>query len=182
MNREQQYNHTSKYLTIVLIVVFLIIFFPLSAFSADLTGKATRILDGDTFHFLSDSPPPSNVKVHKDGTVSVRLRGCDAPEKDQPYGREATENLKELLTGKNLRVEVVDIDRYKRIAGYVYAGSILVNLEQVKAGYAWAYAQYLDRPYASEFYDAEKEAREKKRGLWQEVNPKPPWEWRKARR
>ena len=173
----------TQFLIYVLLFSFLpVLFLPLSAFSADLTGKATRILDGDTFHFLSDSPPPLNVKIHKDGTVSVRLRGCDAPEKDQPYGREATENLKELLTGKNIRVKAMDIDRYGRIAGYVYAGSILVNLEQVKAGYAWAYAQYLDRPYASEFYDAEKEAREKKRGLWQEVNPVPPWEWRKARR
>jgi len=182
MNK-QQYKHSPyKHLTVVLIVVFLIIFSPLSAFSFDLTGRATRVLDGDTFHFLSNSSPPYNVKIHKDGTVSVRLRGCDAPEKDQTYGRESTENLRKLLTRKNLRVEVVDIDRYGRIAGYVYAGSILVNLEQVKAGYAWAYAQYLDRPYASEFYDAEKEAREKKRGLWQEVNPKPPWEWRRTKR
>ncbi len=79
-------------------------------------------------------------------------------------------------------VKVVDIDRYGRIAGYIYVGNVLINLEQVKAGYAWAYTQYLDRPYASEFYNAEKEAREKKRGLWQEANPKPPWEWRKVRR
>ena len=171
-----------RFLTSVLFITILILFFPFITFSFDLTGKATRVLDGDTFHFLSDSSPPSNVKVHKDGTVSVRLRGCDAPEKDQPYGREATENLTKLLIGKNLRVEVVDIDRYGRIAGYVYTGSILVNLEQVKAGYAWAYAQYLDRPYASEFYDAEKEAREKKRGLWQEINPKPPWEWRRTKK
>jgi endonuclease YncB( thermonuclease family) len=64
----------------------------------------------------------------------------------------------------------------------VYLNGKNINLEQVKAGFAWAYAQFLDRPYASEFYNAEKEARKKKLGLWKESNPMPPWEWRKRNR
>lgn len=178
----KRFSPNSSFLTSTLLITILILFFPFITFSFDLTGRATSIVDGDTFHFLSDSPLPSNAKVHKDATVSVRLRGCDAPEKKQPYGREAMENLKRLLAGEKLRIEVMEIDRYGRIAGYVYADSILVNLEQIKAGYAWAYAQYLDRPYASEFYDAEKKARKERRGLWQEMNPKPPWEWRRIKK
>ena len=52
----------------------------------------------------------------------------------------------------------------------------------VKLGYAWAYKQYLKRPYASEYIDAENEARNKKLGLWKQANPQPPWEFRKSLR
>lgn len=54
-----------------------------TAYAFQLTGTVTRVLDGDTLHFLPDGGVPAGVKVHKDGTVSVRLRGIDAPEKRQ---------------------------------------------------------------------------------------------------
>jgi micrococcal nuclease len=50
----------------------------------------------------------------------------------------------------------------------------------VAEGWAWAYTQYLDRPHASEYLQAEEQARAKRLGLWQQSNPKPPWEFRKA--
>jgi endonuclease YncB( thermonuclease family) len=49
-----------------------------------------------------------------------------------------------------------------------------INLEMVKEGYAWAYKEYLARPYASEFIGAENDARSKQLGLWQQTNPMPP--------
>jgi endonuclease YncB( thermonuclease family) len=64
----------------------------------------------------------------------------------------------------------------------VYVNGLNVNLEQVKRGYAWVYLEFLDRPYVSEFYSAEKEARSKGLGLWKQTNPTPPWEWRKMKR
>ena len=76
----------------------------------------------------------------------------------------------------------IDIDRYKRMVGMVYLDSRNINLEMVKEGLAWAYKEYLQRPYASEYLDAEKEARSKSLGLWQQVNPQPPWEFRKLMR
>ncbi len=48
-----------------------------------------------------------------------------------------------------------------------------VNLEMVKRDFAWAYKQYLKRPYASEYIEAENEARAKRLGLWQQANPQP---------
>ncbi len=81
-----------------------------------------------------------------------------------------------------MEVKAKDIDRYKRIVGYVYLGQTNINLKMVEAEYAWAYTKFLDRPYASEFYEAEKEARKAKKGLWQQVNPQPPWGWRAIQR
>jgi endonuclease YncB( thermonuclease family) len=121
----------------------------------------------------------NGAKLHKDGTISVRLRGVDAPEKDQAYGMEAKESLKELIGRKTVKLDIKDIDRYGRVVAYVFVNGVNVNLEQVKRGYAWAYTEYLDRPYASEFYEAEKQARKQRFGLWKELNPTPPWEWRK---
>jgi len=170
-----------KLLTILPIFFFIAIFASVSL-AYTITGTVTRVLDGDTFHLLPESGIPQNVKVHKDGTISVRLRGIDAPEKRQPYGQEAKESLKSLIGGKTIKVEVKDIDRYGRIAGYVFVDGINVNLKQIERGFAWAYTEYLDRPYASEFYNAEKEARKQNLGLWKQLNPTPPWEWRKRNR
>lgn len=49
----------------------------------------------------------------------------------------------------------------------------------VRDGYAWAYREYLHVPYASEYIDAESEARSKRLGLWQQSNPEAPWEFRR---
>ncbi len=49
----------------------------------------------------------------------------------------------------------------------------------IETGYAWAYRKYLKRPYASEYIDAENQARKNRLGLWQQYNPVPPWEFRK---
>ena len=57
-----------------------------------------------------------------------------------------------------------------------------INLEMVQEGYAWAYGQYLKRPYASDYIDAERNARDKRLGLWKDSNPMPPWEFRKMQR
>jgi hypothetical protein len=39
--------------------------------------------------------------------------------------------------------------------------------------------QDLDRPHASQYIQAEEQARKERKGLWQQNNPQPPWEFRK---
>lgn len=169
---------------LVLLLTLIAVFVSCISYAGDtiITGTVKRVLDGDTIHLMSDSIPIVGAKTHKDGTVSVRFRGIDAPEKRQPFGLEAKANLENLIEQKTVKIAVKDIDRYGRIAGYVYLNNKNINLEQVKAGYAWAYSEYLDRPYASEFYKAERQARKDKKGLWQQANPQAPWEWRKNKR
>jgi endonuclease YncB( thermonuclease family) len=148
-------------------------------------GIATQVSDGDTF----------KLETTEGTKLKVRIYGIDAPEKEkfsrrtgkisklgQPYGDEAYNALGSKILSKKVKVEIMDIDRYRRTVGIVYLNGKNINLEMVKEGWAWAYKEYLDRPYASEYLDAEKEARAKRFGLWRQLNPQPPWEFRKLMR
>jgi len=64
----------------------------------------------------------------------------------------------------------------------LYLGDKDINREMVRQGYAWAYKEYLHGPYASEYIEAEREARSQHLGLWQQMNPEPPWEFRRLLR
>jgi endonuclease YncB( thermonuclease family) len=135
----------------------------------ELTGRVVAIADGDTLTVLDDS----NTQ-HK-----IRLAAIDAPEKGQPFGTKARENLAAKVFRQTVRVEVIDVDRYKREVGRIYLGGRFVNMEMVTDGFAWRYVQY-DKP--GEFTAAEADAREHRRGLWADPRAEPPWEWRRAKR
>jgi micrococcal nuclease len=109
----------------------------------------------------------------------IRLHGIDAPEKGQAFATQARENLAAKEFCKIVRVEVVDVDRYRREVGQIYLGDRFINLEMVRDGFAWRYVRY-DK--AGEFTNAEREAREKRRSLWADPNPVPCWEYRREKR
>lgn len=134
-----------------------------------LTGKVVAIADGDTLTVLDDSKTQ-----HK-----IRLAGIDAPEKAQAFGNKARAALGEKVFQQSVRVDVIDVDRYRREVGRIYLGERFINLEMVADGFAWRYVTY-DKP--GEFTTAEANAREHRRGLWADPHPMPPWEWRKAKR
>jgi endonuclease YncB( thermonuclease family) len=127
----------------------------------EISGKVVAIADGDTLTVLD------HAKVqHK-----IRLAGIDAPEKGQPFGTKAREALAGKVFGQVVRVEVIDVDRYKREVGRIYLGERFINMEMVRDGFAWRYVNY-EKP--GEFTAAEADAREHRRGLWAEPNPVPP--------
>jgi len=82
--------------------------------------------------------------------------------------------------GKDVTVQTYGLDKYGRTIGDVYwPDGILLNKELVKAGLAWWYCKYsADQSLAQ----LEIEAREAKRGLWQDPKPVPPWVFRKRQR
>jgi endonuclease YncB( thermonuclease family) len=132
-------------------------------------GRVVAVADGDTLTVLD-----AQDRQHR-----IRLYGIDAPEKAQPFGNQAKKNLSSKVFGASVRVEVVDVDRYRREVGRVFLGERLINLELVREGYAWRYAQF-DRHH--EFDRAEAEARRYRRGLWSAPHPTPPWEFRREQR
>jgi micrococcal nuclease len=139
-------------------------------------GTVIEVHDGDTVIIR-----PDKVGEKK---ITCRLYGIDAPEvphngkRGQPYGREAQRELRNLIDGYRVTVTLTGDKTYKREVCIIEKAGIDINLEMVKRGFAWAYRQYLKRPHASEYIGAENEARGKKRGLWVQRNPQPPWEYR----
>ena len=142
-------------------------------------GLCTKVIDGDTIHVVTGG----NVRF------KVRLERIDAPESDQPYGKEATDYLAKLIKGRTVRVEWVKKDRYGRILGIVYydqpgnpnskPNRQDINLTMVSTGNAWHYSYFDQTPaYAA----AESAAKEKKLGLWASESPISPYDWRKNKR
>ena len=111
----------------------------------------------------------------------IRLWGIDAPEADQPYGKQATETLKALLRNKVTYLEIADRDRYGRqVARLFTSDGTNINLALVCDGAAWWYAKYA--PSATELSGCEADARAKKLGLWAEETPINPSDWRRGNR
>ena len=74
-----------------------------------------------------------------------------------------------------MRVAWSKRDKYNRILGTVYANGEEVNLEMLKAGYAWHYKRFDSTPA---YAQAESAARAARRGLWSDPNPIPPEQFR----
>lgn len=137
-----------------------------------LSGKVVSITDGDTLTLLT--PEKKQVKV--------RLDGIDAPERKQSYGTEAREHLADMVFQKDVKVEVVDKDRYGRSVGKIKVGRVDVNHAMVRAGYAWWYEKYA--PDNVKLQKAEALARKEKKGLWAAedgITPQAPWDYRKKK-
>ena len=134
-----------------------------------LVGNVIRVSDGDTI-WVRDKLG----QRHK-----IRLDRIDAPESNQPFGKESTLHLQSLIGGRDVLIEYKTTDRYGRILGIIYLGDMDVNLQMVRDGYAWHYKHFDTTPsYAA----AEREAQAAKRGLWAATNPIHPRKWRKGKR
>lgn len=136
-------------------------------------GKVVGVSDGDTITVLD-----KNNKEHK-----IRFGGIDAPESKQDFGNKAKENLSNLVYGKTVRVISNKIDKYGRTVGTVFLDGKDINLEQIKAGFAWHYKDYASEQSEADrttYADAETVAKRSKSGLWSMANPTAPWAFRKG--
>ena len=150
------------------IVIFLLLISS-NLLSLELKGKIIHISDGDTVHLLTDNKEK----------IKIRLNDIDAPESKQAFGNKSKENLKKYIYQKNVVVEYKNKDKYKRVLGIIYYQNRDINLQQVKDGYAWVYKKYSKNP---NYFKAEKDARNKRLGLWYDKKPIEPWEFRKNKK
>jgi nuclease-like protein len=71
-------------------------------------------------------------------------------------------------------------DRYGRtIADAILSDGTNVNHALVKDGWCWWYRKYAPGDVVLE--GLEEEARNARKGLWADLHPVPPWEWRKGK-
>lgn len=120
-------------------------------------ARVVGVIDGDT------------IAVELNGQIySLRYIGIDAPEPDQPFGREASEVSARLVGGQTVELEkdVSEVDRYGRLLRYVWIGDKMINRELVCQGYATVATYPPDVKYQGIFLACEREAREAGRGFW----------------
>lgn len=154
-------------------VLLIVLCFP--ALSQSLSGRVVAIADGDTLTILTDEKQQ----------VKIRLAGIDAPEKGQPFGQKAKENLSRLVFNQMVLIDGEKRDRYGRLVAKVLIDGTDAGLEQVRAGLAWHFKQYereQSQADRKKYAVAEEEARKEKRALWQDAAPVPPWEFRAMKR
>lgn len=134
-----------------------------------LTGRAIKIVDGDTFDLLV-------------GTIKyrIRLNGIDTPERGQPFYKNAKAALGNWCLLQPLTVKYKSKDRNGRLIADVFTTTgININLKLVEEGMAWHFKKYSsDKVLAA----AEIKARNQKLGLWKMSHAIAPWEWRKGKR
>ena len=130
-------------------------------------GKVDRVYDGDTLVLMGGS---------RDRVI--RLDGIDAPERDQPYGPVATAALEYMVGRAIYYVETGKNDQYKVVVATLYHSKegYNINASLVCAGFAWWYERYA--PDNKLLEGCQKEAQEAPKGLWEDEDPIPPWEWR----
>ncbi|MCX6736199.1 MAG: thermonuclease family protein [Candidatus Parcubacteria bacterium] len=129
-------------------------------------GYVVRIVDGDT------------LIVQMSGIEEkIRLIGLNTPETVDPrktvecFGKEASDEAKRILTGKSVQIETDSsqdrYDKYGRLLAYVFlSDGTNFNRQTIKNGYGYEYTYHLPYKYQKEFKQAEKYARENKKGLW----------------
>lgn len=155
-------HHKNRWL---FLLAALLIFLATASHAAPLrtvTATVTKITDGDTVQ-----------AVTLEGTkLKVRLYGIDAPEMPkgripgEPFGNDSRNYLASLVGHQTVRVEIRDIDRYRRMVAVLWLGERNVNMEMISAGMAEAYGEYLKQPYRSPFIQAEQEAKAQGKGIW----------------
>lgn len=136
------------------------------------TATVVSVGDGDTLRIQG-----------QDGPVTIRVACIDAPETNQAFGPEASLRLRQLLsTGQPVEVRAIERDRYDRTVAEIYSGSQSVGLQLVREGYAVVYTQYLSgcAATASDYRQAEAEARNARRNFWSQTNPTMPWDFRRG--
>lgn len=128
--------------------------------------KVARVVDGDTVEL-------------EDGS-KVRYLGVDTPETVDPrksvecFGKEAKEENKQLVEGKEviLQKDVSETDKYHRLLRYVFvslepgAKYLFVNDYLIRQGFAHFLTIPPDVKYSESLLQAQREAREAKKGLW----------------
>lgn len=122
------------------------------------------VIDGDT--------------IRLDDGTRVRLIGVDTPEvshpdrpnmKPEPFGPEATEFTRQLVDGRDVRLEFdrERFDPYQRVLAYVYVDDRLLNEELILAGFSRAETRFpFKHTMKKRFREAELDAKVAKRGMW----------------
>jgi len=129
--------------------------------------RVERVVDGDTLLL--------------DDRTRVRLIGVNTPETvkpdtpPEPWGAEASQFTRDFVAGGEVRLEYDDerLDQFGRTLAFVWVGDRLLNEELLRAGLGHAEMHFrYDDAKKSRFREAQREARQAKRGIWSNGQPR----------
>lgn len=144
-------------------------------FPYEISGAASSQFMGDSFLFKTEDT------IH-----FIVLKGIDTPREGQPFHRDARRALRKMVRYKTIRVRVVGRDAYHHEIGFAVSPPKEgaqekdspvdrdVGLQLIRLGLGWYDgAEFED---AELYRAAQQEARDARRGLWEQEDPVPPWE------
>jgi micrococcal nuclease len=112
--------------------------------------------------------------VEHERTLTIHLASVDAPELDQPYGKESRKSLEELCKGKKASFQRQGTSPKGELRAAVICNGTDAGRAQLKRGLAWV------RPHPdvdAAFTAIQDFVWRDKIGLWADADPVPPWEW-----
>lgn len=149
-------------------------------------GTVAVVEDGDTLTLVALNDARFVVRLSDLDTPEVSHRGgpdrgcpgrvlADRP--GQPRGRAARASLESLASGRQVRAECYEIDRFGRPVCHVFAGDVNVNLAQIERGWGMLpdRADWVRDPASR---PAEAQARARGAGAWAVPAPVHPAVWR----
>ena len=169
--RSASTNPTPWFTRTIRFICFYIATFPILGWAeGSLIGQVLKVADGDTITIITDAQQ----------TRKIRLSEIDTPERDQPWGQQASRALSKKVANKSIVAKVSGVDRYDRVIAEIFVGERNINHEMVSEGHAWTYRRHLKNDHLLEL---EQMAKENGLGLWGFTeDPIPPWRWRKGSR
>ncbi|HOK09145.1 MAG TPA: thermonuclease family protein [Candidatus Hydrogenedens sp.] len=157
--------------TIILLAIFI---FTLHLFLAGeniVKVKVIEISEGDLF---------TAQGIDDSQEFKIRIYGIDSPEQGQNYFEEAKKILSDLIKDKEVNIDILTQDSIGNKVAHVQTDDA-TNVEElmVKEGYAW-----WDEENAKEAIELKKlcaEAIRQKKGLWADMSPLSPWDYRRGK-
>lgn len=128
--------------------------------------QVIQVVDGDT------------LKININGREeTIRVIGINTPETVDPrkpvecFGKEASDKAKEILTGKNVTLEIDNsqdnIDKYGRLLRYITLSDRSdYGKYMIENGYAYEYTYEIPYQKQSVYKSAQAEAKSEQVGLW----------------
>lgn len=131
-----------------------------------ISGRVVTVIDGNTVEIVAED----------NETYKIQLHGIDCPELGQQYGEKAKRLLEKLLLEKSVSVQMKGKDRWgTRLGVIIIDGEVDPRFELLEEGLAWT-SEVNPNP---ELEGLREKAKEKRKGLWKENNPTPPWTYRR---
>ncbi len=151
------------------LTTLLIVLLSTTAIACEKCEVVVGVVDGDTVIIMCEG------KVKE-----VHLASVDAPQMEQPYGKNAKDFAEKLMLNHVATIRYIDNNRATDI---VSSDGKSLKWGLIRAGLAW-YPENHQKKTLRNVNDKvgkyERKARRARKGLWAQDNPRPPWELHKG--